>query len=104
VSTVFVWENDGSHKLTAHRDAFNAHMNEVESAIEGEIGSSPETTDDKGNSSEDAVEENTSAFDGLDNATAVTKDDSVQGEVANTVVSHHDGPALDTGADPTHDT
>lgn len=103
---VLVWDNDGGHSLVAQKDPFNALMGDVQAAIKGEIDASPEATDDAGNSAEDAVEDDTSAFDELDNASAVTSDDedSVQGEVANSVVSHRNGTALDAGQTPTHDT
>ncbi len=93
---VVVWEKDGGHSLSANKDVFNSLMGDVEAAINGEIGGSPDDTDDEGNSSEDAVEDE-SAFDELDGAEAVTDDeaDSVEGEVANSVVSHREGTALE---------
>lgn len=102
---VVVWDNDGGHSITANKDEFNALMADVEAAINGEIGGSPDDTDDEGNSSEVAVDDE-SAFDELDGAEAVTndEDDSVKGEVANTAVSHRDGPALDAEQPPTRDT
>lgn len=91
-----VWNNDGGHTLLANKGEFNALMGDVEAAINGEIGDSPGDTDDEGNSSEDAVED-ASAFDELDGAEAVTGDteDTIENEVANTVVSHQEGTALE---------
>jgi|AntDeeMinimDraft_4_1070355.scaffolds.fasta_scaffold00403_17 hypothetical protein len=98
-----VWDNDGGHTLSANKEAFNALMSDVEAAINGDVDN--DDADDVREKESEATdgEDDALAFRQLDDAAVVTDDDSIQAEVANTVVSHHDGAVLEARDTATHD-
>jgi len=78
-------------------------MSDVEAAINGDVDN--DDADDVREKESEATdgEDDALAFRQLDDAAVVTDDDSIQAEVANTVVSHHDGAVLEARDTATHD-